>query len=188
VIRLTWQSGSEEETARLGAALGAALVPPLWIGLEGPLGAGKTRFAAGLAQGLGYRGRVRSPTFVLENRYSGRTSIRHLDLYRLEAPDEEMVASWDEDPRSVIVVEWAERAAERPERALRVVIDPLGPDESGDPDRLGGASGPNGDCLRWVTIEWEGRVLLVRDLRLEGISRPAETTDADPQSPAERAQ
>lgn len=183
MIRLTWQSASEEETARLGAALGAALVPPIWIGLEGPLGAGKTRFAAGLAQGLGYRGRVRSPTFVLENRYSGRTSIRHLDLYRLEAPDEEMVASWDEDARSVIVVEWAERAAEHPERALRVRIEPIGSDGSavspdrGDPAASIESNDWTDDTRRWVTIEWEGGDPLLHDLRLEGITACPKASD-----------
>ncbi|MFN8548868.1 MAG: tRNA (adenosine(37)-N6)-threonylcarbamoyltransferase complex ATPase subunit type 1 TsaE [Candidatus Eisenbacteria bacterium] len=153
MIRFDWLSRSEEETERFGRALGQAVAPPVWIGLTGPLGAGKTRLAAGVAHGLGYLGRVRSPTFVLENRYRGRAPLRHLDLYRLEAPDEELVASWDEDDRSVILVEWAERAAERPRRTIEITLDPLGDQE------------------RWIRLRWDPRLDLIGDLRLESLAR-----------------
>lgn len=152
MTRLDWLSRSEEETERFGRLLGEALVAPAWIGLSGPLGAGKTRIAAGMAHGLGYRGRVRSPTFVLENRYQGRAPVRHLDLYRLETPDEELVASWDEDDRSVILVEWAERALERPRRMLEIALDPVGADE------------------RWIHVSWDPRLTLIGDLRLDALA------------------
>ena len=125
---LVWRTSSEEETFLLGQALAGGLAPPVWIGLTGPLGAGKTRFAQGLAKGLGYAGRVRSPTFVLENRYAARVPIVHQDLYRLDSAGEEVLAAWDENEDAVILVEWPERAEEWPDRAVRVGITPLGED------------------------------------------------------------
>lgn len=132
---------SEAETVALGRSLASALQPPVWIGLRGPLGAGKTRLAQGIAQGLGYAGRVRSPTFVLENRYPAATPILHQDLYRLDRVDEEILAGWEENEDAVILVEWPERAAETPERAVDIEIVPLGPEE------------------REIRISWVGAVL-----------------------------
>jgi tRNA threonylcarbamoyladenosine biosynthesis protein TsaE len=116
---------SEEETLELGRRLGESLIAPVWVGLEGELGAGKTRLVQGIARGLGYRGRVRSPTFVLENRYPARVPILHQDLYRLEDPGEDLLASWDEH-EGVVLVEWSDRAQTRPERWVRVRLESRG--------------------------------------------------------------
>lgn len=138
MIRLYWRSAGEAQTVRFGRALGRALSAPAWIGVVGPLGAGKTRFIQGAAQGLDYRGRVRSPSYVLEHRYpGGRLPLRHLDLYRLESPDAEIEAGWEEDDRSVVMVEWADRLAECPEGALLVTI------------RL------SDDQTRWIEVAWD---------------------------------
>jgi len=126
MTRLSWTSRSEAETLCLGRALGQALRGPAWIGVTGPLGAGKTRLIQGAAQGLGYKGRVRSPSYVLEHRYpGGRLPIRHLDLYRLDSVDAELEAGWEEDDRSVVLVEWADRVEEPPPGAILVSIQPL---------------------------------------------------------------
>ncbi len=110
---------------QIGRAVGSGLRGPAWIGVVGPLGAGKTRFIQGAAQGLDFRGRVRSPSYVLEHRYpGGRLPIRHLDLYRLESPDAALEAGWEEDDRSVVMVEWADRLDEHPQGALAVTILP----------------------------------------------------------------
>ena len=106
---LVWRTRSEEETVSLGRALALALVPPVWVGLTGPLGAGKTRLVQGIADGLHYPGRVRSPTFVLENRYAASVPIVHQDLYRLSDVDEEILAGWEENVDAIVLVEWAER-------------------------------------------------------------------------------
>jgi len=94
-------------------ALGAALAPGLEAGdvvvLSGPLGAGKTRFVAGLARGLGCKARVRSPSFTLVNEYRGRLFLIHLDLYRVEAPDAEALGLEEQAERGVLVVEWGEK-------------------------------------------------------------------------------
>ncbi len=80
--------------------------------LHGDLGAGKTTLTQGIAAGLGVTGAVASPTFTLANEYRGRIPLRHVDLYRLR---EEEVADlgfveWMDDPATVTVVEWPERA------------------------------------------------------------------------------
>lgn len=110
-------------------ALGAALAPVLRAGdvvaLCGPLGAGKTRFVAGLARGLAVAARVRSPSFTLVNEYRGRVPLVHLDLYRLERPDAEELGLEEYAERGALAVEWGEKlpAAWRRE-ALEIAIAP----------------------------------------------------------------
>jgi tRNA threonylcarbamoyladenosine biosynthesis protein TsaE len=100
------------ETEALGEAWGRAAPSGLVIGLTGDLGAGKTQLVKGLARGLGFPGRVHSPTFTLVNIYSGgRLPLFHLDLYRLETRAQIIEAGLEEylNPAGVAVVEWAER-------------------------------------------------------------------------------
>jgi tRNA threonylcarbamoyladenosine biosynthesis protein TsaE len=105
-------SHSPEETAALGEAWGHEAEGGWVIGLSGDLGAGKTQLVKGLARGLGVAERVRSPTFALVSIYeSGRLPLFHLDLYRLETPEQIMAAGLEEylQPAGVAVIEWAER-------------------------------------------------------------------------------
>jgi len=105
----TLDSGSAEETERLGASLAPHLAAGDLVALSGPLGAGKTRFVAGLARGLGYAARVRSPTFTLLHEYPGALPLFHADLYRLEARDVPGLGLDEALERGPLVVEWAER-------------------------------------------------------------------------------
>lgn len=108
----TFTSHSPEETEALGEQLAYRALPGLVIGLTGDLGAGKTSLVRGLARGLGITSRVHSPTFTLVNEYTGgRLKLFHLDLYRLENPDQIRTAGIEEflAPDGVTVVEWAER-------------------------------------------------------------------------------
>ena len=105
-------SHSPAETAALGEKFGRAAARGLVIALSGDLGAGKTQFVRGVARGLGIAGRVHSPTFTLVNEYGGgRLKLFHLDLYRLETPEQILSAGIEEylQPDGVSVVEWAER-------------------------------------------------------------------------------
>lgn len=86
----------------------------LGIALQGDLGAGKTTFARALLRGLGYQGRVPSPTYTLFEEYQiGDRQIGHLDLYRLGGEDELEtlgLRDWLDRPRTWLLVEWPERA------------------------------------------------------------------------------
>jgi tRNA threonylcarbamoyladenosine biosynthesis protein TsaE len=108
----TYISHSPAETESLGVQFGRAAARGLVIALNGDLGAGKTQFVRGLARGLGIPARVHSPTFTLVNEYGGgRLKLFHLDLYRLETP-EQILSAGVEDylvPEGVTVIEWAER-------------------------------------------------------------------------------
>lgn len=103
------RTASVEETERLGEALATALGAGDVIALRGPLGAGKTRFVAGLARGLAAAARVRSPTFTLVNEYPGRIQLVHLDLYRVEPGDVEGLGMDDYLEDGALVVEWGEK-------------------------------------------------------------------------------
>jgi tRNA threonylcarbamoyladenosine biosynthesis protein TsaE len=105
-------SHSPADTAALGEKWGRAAQSGLVIGLSGDLGAGKTQFVKGLARGLGIVARVQSPTYVLVNIYNGgRLTLFHLDLYRLDTPEQVAAAGLEEylQPAGVTVIEWAER-------------------------------------------------------------------------------
>jgi tRNA threonylcarbamoyladenosine biosynthesis protein TsaE len=105
-------SKSPSETEALGEQWGREAQRGLVIALSGDLGAGKTQLVRGLARGLGVTTRVHSPTFTLVNEYSGgRLKLFHLDLYRLETPEQIHGAGIEEflQPDGVAVIEWAER-------------------------------------------------------------------------------
>jgi tRNA threonylcarbamoyladenosine biosynthesis protein TsaE len=81
-------TNSEEETADCAARIGRTLGPGCFLALNGDLGAGKTVFVRGLAQGLGVREHIVSPTFTLLREYdSGRLPLYHFDVYRLGGAD-----------------------------------------------------------------------------------------------------
>lgn len=108
----TYISHSPAETEALGEKFAGAARPGLVIALSGDLGAGKTQFVRGLARGLGIASRVHSPTFTLVNEYDGgRLKLFHLDLYRLETPEQLRNAGIADylAPDGVSVIEWAER-------------------------------------------------------------------------------
>lgn len=108
----TFISNSPEQTQSLGESWGRDAGSGLVICLSGELGAGKTQLAKGIASGIGIASRVHSPTFTLVNEYTGgRLPLFHVDLYRLENPDQIVAAGLEEyfHPPGVSVIEWAER-------------------------------------------------------------------------------
>lgn len=107
----TVRSGSPAETMRYGERLGAAAAEGAFLSLVGPLGAGKTQLAKGVARGLGVRSVVNSPTFVLMNEHAGRLPFFHIDAYRLDDPEEALAAGLLDDRQAggVTVAEWADR-------------------------------------------------------------------------------
>ena len=102
-----------EDTLAIGSRLGSAAQPNDVIALTGPLGAGKTHLAKGIAAGLQVSDRrvVNSPTFVLVNEYRGRLHMYHVDAYRLAGPAELAALGFEEmcGVGGLVVVEWAEK-------------------------------------------------------------------------------
>jgi tRNA threonylcarbamoyladenosine biosynthesis protein TsaE len=104
---------SPEETRRLGEAIGRWLSGGEVLALSGDLGAGKTTLVQGIAKGAGVQTPyVTSPTFILVNTHFGRIVLHHIDLYRLNRPDQvEELGLFDYfSSDAAAVIEWAERA------------------------------------------------------------------------------
>ena len=110
----------------IGARLAAALSPGAVVAYLGDLGMGKTVFTRGLAAGLGYKGRVTSPTFAIVNEYEGgRLPLFHFDMYRLNSADDLFDIGWEDylARGGVCAVEWSENVADAlPENTVRSAL------------------------------------------------------------------
>jgi tRNA threonylcarbamoyladenosine biosynthesis protein TsaE len=132
VTRGRFTTRSEGATKALARDLAGGLRPGTTLLLSGDLGAGKTVFVKGLAEGLGISGdEVTSPTFTLVHLYrGGRFPLVHVDLYRLERAD---IADLGLDAEvaadGVVAIEWPERLVRPIERALQVHLA-MGDDEN----------------------------------------------------------
>ena len=101
----------------MGKRFSANLIPGDVVGLTGELGAGKTVFVQGIAEGLGVRARVNSPTFIILRNYDNArdaNALIHVDLYRLEENLKNEITNLGlfdiiMARESVVVIEWAER-------------------------------------------------------------------------------
>ena len=107
-----FETYSPEETLEIGKLLGENAAPGEVYALIGDLGAGKTVFTKGFAQGLGIEEPVNSPTFTILQLYEeGRIPLYHFDVYRIEEPEEMEEVGFDEyiDGDGVCLIEWAGR-------------------------------------------------------------------------------
>lgn len=123
---------SEKETMDFGRFLGEKAEEGLFIALTGDLGAGKTHFVQGLAEGLGVKGVVGSPTFTIMNLYEdGRIPLKHFDFYRLHSEDDLWNIGWEEyGEGGVVVVEWADMFPSLiPEESIHIEIALSGEEE-----------------------------------------------------------
>lgn len=123
---------SAEETVELGRRIGAVLLPNDIVALMGELGAGKTTLIQGIAEGLGVKDYVTSPTFVIINEYQGRMPLFHIDLYRLDQAGEIEDLGIEEyfSRGGICVIEWAEKLKGlMPEKAESIEIDLLSENE-----------------------------------------------------------
>jgi tRNA threonylcarbamoyl adenosine modification protein YjeE len=118
---------TEGELRKWGEDLGRAASPPLLITLTGELGVGKTTLAQSICFGYGVVEDVTSPTYALVHQYSApRSAVFHVDLYRIESPEQLTNIGWDEivSARALVLVEWPERAGFRlPEDHLPIDLD-----------------------------------------------------------------
>ena len=129
---------SPQETFLRGADVGRSARPGDIYALEGDLGAGKTVFTQGIAEGLGIKDPVNSPTFTILQVYEGgRLPLYHFDAYRLEDPEELAETGYEEYfyGEGVTVIEWASRVEEcLPPDCVHITINR--DDSSGDSTRL----------------------------------------------------
>ena len=123
---MTHVSRSEADTTAIARALAASLDRGDVLLLSGELGAGKTAFVRGLAEGLGIDpGEVSSPTFTLLHEYrGGRLRLYHADLYRLDSAAAEDIGL-DEAGASdgVLAIEWPERLAHDMPDAFTIALE-----------------------------------------------------------------
>ena len=130
---------SADETQRVGAALAKTLRGGEVIAFLGDLGAGKTAFTRGLAEGLGVTDAVTSPTYTIVNEYlTGRLPLFHFDMYRLGSSEELFDIGWEDylARGGVCAVEWSENVQDALEAPITVRIDRV----------------PDGDDCRRITI------------------------------------
>ncbi len=128
------KSRTKEETRAIGSSFAKEAGPGTVIALFGDLGAGKTEFAKGIAEGLGITEPVTSPTFTILQIYEGgRLPLYHFDLYRLADEEELFEIGFDEfrSGRGICVIEWADRFPELFADALRIRIERI-PEEGED--------------------------------------------------------
>ncbi len=125
---------TEAELRHWGEELGRSITPPLVVTLTGELGVGKTTLAQAICLGYGVVDDITSPTYALIHEYRAlKSAVFHIDLYRLESPDQLTNLGWDEivSSRSLILVEWPERADSRlPDNHLPIDLDYV-PDDPG---------------------------------------------------------
>lgn len=115
----TLDLAGEAATLAFGASLASVIEPNLTIYLHGDLGAGKTTLVRGLLHGLGFVGKVKSPTYTIVEPYEISTSqhllfsLYHFDLYRFNDEEEWEAAGFRDyfNPSSVCLIEWPEKAA-----------------------------------------------------------------------------
>lgn len=107
---------NERETQKLAQILAREILKApkkmkgaLVIGLEGNLGAGKTTFIQAFAKGVGVKGKLTSPTFVLMKKYG---NLYHLDCYRIKDSEDVLALDFKEIisiPKNIVLIEWAEK-------------------------------------------------------------------------------
>jgi tRNA threonylcarbamoyladenosine biosynthesis protein TsaE len=107
---------TREELVTWGERFGRAAHARLVVAISGELGAGKTTLVQAICKGAGVTSEVTSPTYALVHEYKGnRFPIYHLDLYRLEKPEDLTNLGWDDMMRAhaLVLVEWPERGGDR---------------------------------------------------------------------------
>jgi tRNA threonylcarbamoyladenosine biosynthesis protein TsaE len=128
-----YRTVSDEETVEVGRTIAGSLPKKVCVLLIGNLGAGKTTLAKGIIDGLGFAepDEVVSPTFTLIHEYGGGR-VYHIDLYRLDKPEQVATLGLDDifDRDAVVLVEWGERFPELlPQQRIDISLTALAEDE-----------------------------------------------------------
>jgi len=163
VVTVSLRAATAADTRAIGRALAPLFRAGDAVVLTGELGAGKTTFVQGVADGLGVDGTVSSPTFVLVKEYVGRLTVAHADIYRLERVQDVVDLGLDEiaDGEALLLVEWGDAVEELlPDDRLRIELtgeDPTGVDESRriEVEAVGSGWSGRADELSAVLAPWE---------------------------------
>lgn len=102
---------SSKETVNFAKLFATQIKKNDCLAFFGEMGAGKTTFIQGLAQGLGVCGEICSPTFSIVNEYCGEVPLIHFDMYRVMGEDDLATTNFFEylnDPKNIIAIEWSE--------------------------------------------------------------------------------
>lgn len=127
-----YHSTSAQQTEQIAAQLAKELRGGDVLAFRGGLGAGKTAFVRGLAEGLGVTGEVASPTFSLVNEYRGNPPLFHFDMYRISTMDDLYFTGFFDylENGSILAIEWSENIADwLPDGVITVTINRLGDEE-----------------------------------------------------------
>lgn len=121
-------SSSAEQTIELGRKIGALLKKGDILAMQGTLAAGKTTITKGIAESLGVTDTITSPTFCLISEYEGKMPLYHLDVYRLDGPEDFINLGTDDMlyGNGVSIIEWSEKIME--ELPSSTIIIRLTPD------------------------------------------------------------
>ena len=128
---VAFSTRSAQETKALARRLAALLRPGDVLAYTGGMGAGKTTFTTGLAEGLGITDWVSSPTFALMNEYRGAVPLCHFDMFRVTGVDDLYATGFFDylDGRRILAVEWSENIPEAlPEDCIRIRFETTGGD------------------------------------------------------------
>lgn len=124
---LTFTTNSAEETIELGRKIGNLLKKGDIIAMQGTLAAGKTTITKGIAESLGIKDTITSPTFCLISEYYGKMPLYHMDVYRLDGGDDFVNLGTDDMlyGNGVSIIEWSEKIMdELPKKTIVLKIEP----------------------------------------------------------------
>lgn len=152
-VELSAFLADEAATLALGQNLATALEPGMFVSLSGELGSGKTTLARGILRGLGFQGKVKSPTYTLVELYKlSRLDLYHFDLYLFKDPQELLDAGFRDNfgDGNICLVEWPERAAGLlPQADVEIALAAEG---AGRRLRIKAETEPGRHCLKKLQI------------------------------------
>ena len=124
---MTFTTHSPEETIEIGKKIGTLLQKGDILALQGTLASGNTTITKGIAQSLGVKDVITSPTFCLISEYEGKMPLYHMDVYRLDGA-EDFANLGTEDMlygNGISIIEWSEKImSELPKKTIKIVITP----------------------------------------------------------------
>lgn len=125
---ITLKSESAEETINIGKKIGSLLRGGEIIAMQGTLAAGKTTITKGIAESLGVKDNITSPTFCLISEYEGKIPLYHMDVYRLEGGEDFLNLGVEDFMYSngVSIIEWSEKVmSELPKKTIILRLEPV---------------------------------------------------------------